>query len=78
MSASSSSLLEMEKKKFHKMMFIVNAIENGWTVKKNDESDSYIFTKKHENRREIFQSDYLEKFVQKNAALDVAGGHAYI
>ena len=50
------------------MFFIHNAVEQGWTVKKNEES--YIFTKKHDNRREIFQSDYLEKFIQKNASLD--------
>ena len=28
---------------------------------------SYIFTKKHENKREVFQEDYLEKFVLTNA-----------
>uniref|UniRef100_A0A6C0HYR3 Uncharacterized protein n=1 Tax=viral metagenome TaxID=1070528 RepID=A0A6C0HYR3_9ZZZZ len=59
--------IQMDKKKFQKMLFINNAIEEGWSVKKNEESDSYIFTKKHENKREIFQSDYLEKFIQKNA-----------
>ena len=60
--------LQMDKKQFQKMLFIFNAIEQGWKVKKNE--DSYIFTKKHEKRREIFQSDYLEKFIQKNA-LDI-------
>ena len=62
------SSIQLDKKYFQKMMFIHNAVEQGWTVKKNEES--YIFTKKHENRREIFQSDYLEKFIQKNASLD--------
>ena len=61
------SSIQMDKKQFQKMLFINNAIEEGWTVKKNEDSNSYIFTKKHENRREIFQSDYLEKFIQKNA-----------
>jgi hypothetical protein len=42
----------------------MNALENGWTVKKIQ--NSYVFTKKHENRREIFQEDYLETFIQKN------------
>ena len=63
----SNKSIQMDNKKFQKMVFISNAIEEGWTVKKNHESDSYIFTKKHENRREIFQSDYLEKFIQQNA-----------
>jgi hypothetical protein len=53
---------------FQKMNFIINAIESGWTVKKND--DNYIFTKKHEGKREVFMSDYLEKFIDKNMKLD--------
>ena len=53
--------IKMERKQFQKMLFITNALENGWTIKKSQ--DSYIFTKKHENRREIFQEDYLESFI---------------
>ena len=59
--------IQLDKKDFQKMIFITNAIEKGWTVKKIE--DSYIFTKKHEGKKEIFQSDYLEKFVESN--LDV-------
>jgi hypothetical protein len=33
-------------------------------VKKSQ--DAYIFTKKHENRREIFQENYLETFLATN------------
>ena len=50
--------------KSQKMLFIINALERGWTVKKSQ--DSYIFTKKHENRKEIFMENYLEKFVGDN------------
>lgn len=50
--------------KIQKMLFIINALERGWTVKKSQ--DSYIFTKKHENRKEIFMENYLEKFVGDN------------
>ena len=60
--------IQIPKKDFQKMVFITNAIENGWTIKKID--DSYIFTKKHEGKKEIFQTDYLEKFVESN--LDVS------
>jgi len=59
--------IQFSKKEFQKMVFIINAIEKGWSVKKID--DSYIFTKKHEGKKEIFQNDYLEKFVETN--LDV-------
>ena len=51
-----------------KMSFIMNAIETGWSVKKSD--DNYIFTKKHEGKREVFMADYLEKFINKNMRLD--------
>jgi hypothetical protein len=59
--------IQFSKKEFQKMVFIINAIEKGWSVKKIE--DSYIFTKKHEGKKEIFQNDYLEKFVETN--LDV-------
>jgi hypothetical protein len=56
--------IQMDRKQFQKMMFITNALDNGWTVKKRN--DKYIFTKKHEGKKEIFQSDYLEKFIESN------------
>lgn len=59
----------MEKKTLQKMIFIQNALNNGWSIKKSQ--GSYIFTKKHENLREIFQEDYLEKFVASNLTVDV-------
>ena len=55
---------QIDKKQLQKMVFIMNAMENGWTVKKSE--DSYIFTKKHENKKEIFQEHYLETFVVGN------------
>ena len=55
----------MNRKQFQKMVFITNALDQGWSVKKSQES--YIFTKKHENRREIFQENYLENFILSNA-----------
>ena len=47
-----------------KVRFIINAIETGWTVKKVE--DAYIFTKKHEGKREVFKADYLEKFITEH------------
>lgn len=60
--------IQFSKKEFQKMVFIINAIEKGWSVKKIE--DSYIFIKKHEGKKEIFQNDYLEKFVETN--LDIS------
>jgi hypothetical protein len=56
--------IQFSKREFQKMVFIINAIENGWSVKKLE--DAYIFAKKHEGKKEIFKSDYLEKFVETN------------
>ncbi len=46
------------------MMFVMNALDDGWSVKKEDER--YIFKKKHENKKEVFMESYLEKFILKN------------
>ena len=59
--------IKLDKPKLQKMTFIMNALEKGWTVKKNN--DSYIFTKKHENRKEIFMESYLEKFILTNMSV---------
>jgi len=45
----------------------MNALENGWTVKKKD--DKYIFVKKNENRQEVYQEEYLRKFIETNMKL---------
>ena len=51
--------------KLQKMTLLYNALEKGWSIRKSN--DSYIFTKKHENKREIFQEDYLENFLLTNS-----------
>lgn len=60
--------IKIDKPIFQKMMFIMNALDNGWSVKKS--TDSYIFSKKHENRQEIFQENYLEQFLLTNSSAD--------
>ena len=44
--------IEIDKMKFQKMVFLYNALDNGWSIKKRN--NSYIFTKNHEGKREIF------------------------
>lgn len=56
--------VKISKALFQKMVFLTNALDRGWSIKKKD--DSYIFTKKHEGKKEVFQSDYLEKFIESN------------
>lgn len=51
-------------KTMQKCVFIMNALENGWKVKKR--KGSYIFTKRHEGRKKIFREGYLESFLEEN------------
>lgn len=52
---------------FQKMVFIMNALDDGWSVKKAQ--DKYIFSKKHENKVEVFQEEYLATFILQNMKL---------
>jgi hypothetical protein len=57
---SSNNVIEHKK-----MKFIFNALNDGWEIRKED--DSYIFTKKHEGKKEVYSNNYLRAFVLKNS-----------
>jgi hypothetical protein len=54
--------------KLQKMRFIYNAIESGWNVKKID--NKFVFSKKHEGKKEIYLETYLQKFIEDNMKLE--------
>ena len=54
----------MDSITLQKMIFIYNSINKGWKVHKKE--NSYIFSKKHENKKEVFLDDYLKKFILEN------------
>jgi hypothetical protein len=56
--------IEINNIKFQKMIFLYNALDNGWCIKKRN--NSYIFTKKHQERKEIFDENYLSTFMKDN------------
>lgn len=60
--------LKVDNNKFQKMLILFNSIEQGWTVKKKKES--YVFTKQHENRKEIMDDSYLVNFMMTNLDLN--------
>jgi hypothetical protein len=60
--------LEVDKIKFQKMVFLYNALDNGWSIKKRN--DSYIFTKNHEGKKEIFDEAYLSIFMKENVNIN--------
>ena len=56
--------LEIDIIKFHKMAFVFNALDNGWEIKKT--GNAYIFSKKHEGKKEVFLDNYLKRFMVSN------------
>ena len=56
--------ISIDQDSIRKMVFIYNSLNNGWSVKKRN--DSYVFTKKHEGRKEVFSDDYLKTFIVRN------------
>ncbi len=59
--------LKLNKKEFEKMNFIMNAVEDGWSVRKIN--DNYIFKRKHDGKQEVFRKEYLDDFIYKNMKL---------
>ena len=47
-----------------KMIFIYNALDKGWSVKKK--KNAYIFTKNHEGKKEVLLDTYLKRFMMDN------------
>jgi hypothetical protein len=56
---------EIDYLTLQKMTFIYNAIETGgWEVKKKD--NSYVFTKKHQGKKEVYLDTFLQTFIKAN------------
>ena len=62
------NMFSVDRVSFQKMLFLYNAVNDGWTVKKNN--DSYIFKKNHEGKKEVFLDTYLTNFMRNN--LDIS------
>lgn len=60
--------IEIDKLKFQKMVFLFNALDSGWSIKKK--KDSYIFAKNHEGKKEIFNEEYLSIFMKDNSDIN--------
>ena len=53
---------EVDNKFQQKLLFIYNALENGWEIKKYH--NKYIFKKDNNNEKEIYLDNYLDKFIK--------------
>lgn len=58
------STIKVDAIKMQKMVFIYNALEEGWNIEKK--KDLYIFNKKHENKKEVYLDEYLKSFIEGN------------
>jgi hypothetical protein len=59
-----NSNFKIDAIKFQKMLLLYNSIEQGWSVKKQNET--YVFAKKHEGKKEVLEDAYLLKFMKTN------------
>jgi len=60
--------IEIDKIKFQKMIFLYNALDNGWSIKKKH--NAYVFTKNHEGKKEVFDETYLSIFMKDNTNIN--------
>lgn len=63
-SAAASAVLAQDAVLMYKLLFVNNALEAGWNVKKR--LDKYIFTKKHDGKTEVYLDTYLQNFIESN------------
>jgi hypothetical protein len=56
------------KNKIYVMHFVMNTLENGWTIRKKN--NNFVFRKKHKNRDEVYSDDYLINFLKINITTD--------
>lgn len=60
--------LNVDLFQLQKMAFLFNAVENGWSVRK--ENNYYVFKKNHEGKKEVYLDKYLQQFLSKNLDLE--------
>ena len=60
----------IENNEIQKMIFIFNAINDGWTVKKLEEGKYEFNIDKDKIKKEIMLDDYLKKFIKNNLNIE--------
>lgn len=55
-------IFEVDNKFQQKLLFIYNALENGWEIKKL--GNKYIFKKENNEDKEVYLDNYLDKFIK--------------
>ncbi len=52
--------------KLYKMAFIYNALMDGWTIRKIENSNKLEFSKDKDNVKEFELENFLSNFIEKN------------
>jgi hypothetical protein len=60
--------IEIDKIKFQKMVFLYNALENEWKLKKI--GNKYFCSKRHKGDKHVYQAGYLKDFLLDNFTLE--------
>ena len=60
--------VDIDNKLLKKTLFLYNALEQGWTIKKK--GDLFILNKKHEGNTRYFDDNYLSTFMKENTNID--------
>lgn len=55
----------LDKNKLQQMIFIYNALENGWQIKKTKQN-LYSFKKPHYNQSDYFSDKFISTFIKEN------------
>ena len=55
-------IFEVDNKFQQKLLFIYNALENGWEIKKS--GNKYILKKENNEDKEVYLDNYLDKFIK--------------
>ena len=53
---------EVDNKFQQKLLFIYNALENGWEIKKS--GNKYILKKENNEDKQVYLDNYLDKFIK--------------
>ena len=59
--------IELDNTILQKMIFLYNALNNGWNIKKNN--NKYIFCKNSEEKEEVYLDSYLSDFLETNIGI---------
>lgn len=60
----SSDINKELRQEIYIMIFLMNALEGGWSIRKKE--TNFVFRKKHNHKKEIYSDDYLVNFLKTN------------